>query len=128
MRKERSRPVSAALFLVTVGLGLASRLPRLGCLKDLGDVLYATMAFWLVGLLWPRGSTGAVAGAALAYCFAIEAAKLLEAPSVVAMRHHWLGHLILGTGFHASNLICYTVGALIGAGLEHFPLRRIAWT
>ena len=118
----RSRLAYAVLTLLTVMVGLASRhfsrlLPPL-LSKNTGDVLYATMAFWLAGGLFPRLPTGKAAAAALAFCIAIEFAKFLPAPWLVAARHRAWGHLIFGSGFHTSNLVCYALGVLLGIGIE----------
>ena len=118
----RRRPVYAVLLLLTIVLGLSSRhfstlLPRL-LAKNAGDVLYATMAFWLAGLLSPRLSTLKAAVAALAFCFLIEFTKFLPMPWLVALRHRAWGHLVLGTGFHPSNLVCYVIGVLLAVSVE----------
>ncbi len=123
----RPRAIYVALLLVTILLGLASRhfshrLPLL-LAKNAGDILYATMSFWLVGLLFPRLATAKVACAALAFCFAIEFAKFIQTPWAVAVRHRAWGHLIFGSGFHGSNLACYVTGVLLGVGIE-YGLRR----
>ena len=118
----RPRPLYAALLLLTILLGLASRhfsheLPPL-LAKNAGDILYATMAFWLAGLLFPRLAIAKVAAIALAFCFAIEYAKFIQTPWAVAVRHRTWGHLIFGSGFHISNLVCYALGVLLGVGVE----------
>ena len=76
------------------------------------------MMFWLAGLLFPRLPTGRASLAAFAFCVAIEFAKFIQTPWLVAVRHQAWGHLVLGSGFHVSNLLCYGIGVLIGAGVE----------
>ena len=125
----RRRTVYLALFLLTVCLGLASRhfspvLPTL-LSKNAGDVLYATMAFWLAGLLLPRLSTGEAALWAFAFCVSIEFAKFIQTPWLVSVRRQAWGHLVLGSGFHVSNLVCYGIGVLLGAGMEWSLRRRL---
>ena len=56
--------------------------------------------------------------AALAFSFAIEFSQLYQADWINALRRTTLGGLILGYGFLWSDLVCYTVGILIGAGIE----------
>lgn len=122
MNLPRRRASYAVLLLLTILLGLASRhfsylLP--GWLaKNAGDILYATMAFWLAELLCPRLSTRKAAGLALAFCFAIEFAKFIQTPWLVAARRETWGHLVLGSGFHVSNLACYVLGVLLGVCIE----------
>ena len=124
----RSRPIYVLLLLLTILLGLASRrfsnlLPPL-LSKNIGDVLYATMTFWLAVLLFPRLATSRAAAGALAFCVAIEFAKFIQVPWLVAVRHRTWGHLVFGSGFHASNLVCYVIGVLIAVGIKWGTRRR----
>lgn len=129
----RSRTAYAVLITLTILLGLASRkfsyhLP-LWLSKNAGDILYATMAFWLFGFFFPRLSTLRAAPAAALFCFGIEFLKFYEAPWMVALRESRAGALVLGHGFHASNLVCYGIGVLLAAGIEltipRFPRNRL---
>jgi len=112
-----SRLFYALLLVATIALGLLSRkfshsLPP-WMAKNAGDVLYATMAFWLVRLLFPRPSPLRAGGAAALFCFGIEFLKFVRAPWLVAARHSRAGALVFGIGFHASNLVCYVVGVAL---------------
>ena len=120
--QPRSRPVYAGLAALTIVLGLASRrfaayLPW-WLAKNAGDALYATMMFWGIGLLAPKLATRWAALAATAICFAIEASQLYQAAWIVAVRATSLGALVLGSGFHALDLLCYVIGAALAAGIE----------
>ncbi|MGI4788124.1 MAG: DUF2809 domain-containing protein [Janthinobacterium lividum] len=120
--KTRNRSFYFRLLCLTIFLGLASRrfsshLP-LWLAKNAGDVLYATMVFWLVGFLFPRLSTIRCAIVSGLFCFGIEFLKFCNFPWLVAARHSHLGALVFGVGFHVSNLACYGIGAALAAGLE----------
>lgn len=127
IRTPRSRPAYALLVALTIMLGLASRkfsaLLPWWLAKNAGDVLYAVMAFWLIGFLFPRLPTARAAPAALLFCFGIEALKFSRAPWLVAARHSRAGALVFGTGFNPSNLVCYAAGVALAAALE-WALRR----
>ena len=119
---ERSRAVYALLAVATVALGLASRryaflLPPL-LHKNLGDILYATMVFWIARWLLPAAARGRVCVGAFGVCGAIEFAKLIPWGWLAALRHTHAGALVLGTGFHGSNLTCYALGAGLGWAIE----------
>ncbi len=127
---RRSRFTYAFLISLTIPLGLASRnfsylLPP-WLAKNAGDVLYATMAFWLVGFLFPRLSTLRAALAATLFCFGIEALKFSQAPWLVAARQSRAGALVFGVGFHASNLVCYVIGVGLAVAIERTLRRRRA--
>ena len=119
---SRNRAVYAVLVAATIVVGLASRrfghaLPAFVA-DYLPDALYALMAFWLAGLLLPRTGTARVALAAVCFCYAIEMSQLYQAPWINAVRHTTLGGLVLGFGFLWSDIVCYSVGVLFGAGCE----------
>jgi hypothetical protein len=123
----RSRLLYAFLIFLTIPIGLASRkfsvlLPAL-LSKNTGDILYAAMAFWLVGFLFPRLSTLRTAAAAALFCLGIEFLKFYDAPWMVAVRQSKAGALVFGSGFHVSNLVCYLVGVGLAVGIE-VMLRR----
>lgn len=126
----RSRPANALLLALTIIIGLASRkfsylLPP-WMAKNAGDVLYATMAFWLVGLLFPRLSPRRAALAATLFCFGIEFLKFAQTPWLVAARHSRAGALVFGVGFHGSNLACYVFGVALALFIEMAIRRRRA--
>ena len=120
--RHRNRLLYAALVLAVIAAGLASRrypglLPAwLG--KYPGDALWALMVMLLYGLAWPRAAIVRIAVAALATSFAVEFSQLYQADWINAIRHTTLGHLVLGSGFHALDLLAYTVGVAAGAVAE----------
>lgn len=119
---QRSRPLWFATIILVTGLGLASRHFRASLPSFIaeysGDALWALMVFLIVGFLWAKGKTLQVAGAALAFAYAIEISQLYHAPWIDAIRHTTLGALVLGFGFLWSDLMCYTVGVGMGVLME----------
>ena len=121
------------VYFITTGLimtlGLATRryswmLPEF--LADYaGDTLWALMVFLGIGFLWPGLATRRAALAAAAFSYAIEVSQLYHAPWIDSLRFTRLGGLILGFAFLWSDVICYTVGILIGCALELLLLRSI---
>jgi hypothetical protein len=89
-----------------------------------GDVLYATMYYFAVRMLFPQRRRRFAAAAALAICYAIEALQLYHAPWIQAWRATRLGGLILGYGFLWSDLICYALGAGVGWAVDRFLFKR----
>ena len=118
---KRSRIIYFALIVITMVLGLASR--QFGdCLPVFlrnyaGDALWAMMVFWGIGFLFSKMAAAKVMLAALVFSFAIEFSQLYQADWINVLRHTTLGGLILGYGFLWSDLVCYTVGILIGVGI-----------
>lgn len=124
----RSRPLYVLLMLAVIAAGLASRkfpwlLPaQLG--KYPGDALWALMVLLLYGIARPGWPVGRVAAAALATSFAVEFSQLYQADWIHALRHTTPGHLVLGSTFHAPDLLAYAAGVALGAALEALLLRR----
>ncbi len=118
----RRRFQYALLAALTIALGLASRcfshfLPG-WMAKNAGDVLYAVMVYWLLGVFLPRLSPLRRALGTLLFCLGIELLKFVQAPWLVAARHSTAGRLVFGVGFHASNLVCYALGTAMAWGAE----------
>lgn len=119
---NRNRLLYGLLIVVVIGLGLASRsygnyLPA-WLASYAGDTLWALLVFLLVGFLLPSTSTATVAVFALGFAFFIELSQLYHAPWLDDIRHNRLATLVLGYGFLWSDLLCYSVGVLLGMMLE----------
>lgn len=115
--------------MVVIPLGLGSRkfgdhLPRF-LASYAGDTLWALMVFLGLGLLNPAWPLRNRIIGALTFSFAIELIQLYQAPWIEAWRNTTLGALVLGFDFLWSDLLCYTVGVLIGAAAEYWICRQI---
>ncbi|NVJ22643.1 MULTISPECIES: DUF2809 domain-containing protein [Myxococcus] len=124
----RTRLLSLGLAVLVIPLGLASRRKSLPWpaffATYAGDTLWALLVFLLLRFLAPRRSTLAVAAVALAFSFGIEFSQDLHAPWLDAARRTLPGRLVLGAGFLWSDLVCYSVGVLLGVGLDVALLTR----
>lgn len=121
-RRVRSRAVYSRVLLVTIALGLGSRrfgavLPTLVA-QYAGDVLWATMVFWLCAIAAPGAARRRLAAAALAIAWAVECSQLYRAPWLDALRATTLGALALGQGFLWSDLLCYTGGVVLAVAVD----------
>ena len=115
---------------VVVALGLSSRryaasLPEF-LARYAGDTLYATMIFIGFGFLFPRWRSLRVAVVSLIFCYAIEVSQLYHAPWIDTIRHTRVGGLVLGYGFLWSDLLCYTLGVILGFVLELAVRKTVA--
>lgn len=125
---HHNRSQYALLASYTIALSLASRhfshvLPS-WMAKNAGDVLYAVMVYWLLGLFLPRLSPRRRALGTLLFCLGIELLKFVQTPWLVAARHSTAGRLVFGVGFHGSNLVCYALGTALAWGAERALVRR----
>ncbi|MFY2556784.1 DUF2809 domain-containing protein [Corallococcus terminator] len=124
----RTRLLSLGLAALVIPLGLASRrrsLPWPSFFATYaGDTLWALLVFLLLRFLAPRRSALAVAAVALAFSFGIEFSQGYHAPWLDAARRTLPGRLVLGAGFLWSDLVCYSVGVLLGLGLDTALLTR----
>ena len=120
--RHRKRTWYLLAFGVTIALGLASRrfphlLPvALG--KYPGDVLWALMVFFGMGVIFIKVTSLQLGCRALAFSFGIEALKLCKVPWLVSLRHTTPGHLVFGHVFSWQNMAAYTLGVLLGLLVE----------
>jgi hypothetical protein len=119
---SRSRFVIAALLLLTIALGLASRryadaLPQFVAAYA-GDALWAAMVFWIAAFIRPRAKTRTLAAISLGLSFVVELSQLYHAPWIDAIRATRLGALALGHGFLWSDLLCYAAGVAAAALID----------
>ncbi|MBQ3357036.1 MAG: DUF2809 domain-containing protein [Oscillospiraceae bacterium] len=63
--------------------------------------------------------------ASLLISYAVEISQLFHPAFLEALRATRIGGLILGYGFLWSDLLCYTVGALLCYGVHSLLLRRV---
>ena len=114
---KRTRLLYLILTIIVMILGLLSRkisgLPKIIELYS-GDILWALMVFLLFAFLFNKKSTIFIISWAIICSYSIEISQLYHAPWIDAIRNTVLGGLILGFGFLWSDLVCYTIGIIIG--------------
>jgi len=126
VKPERRRLLQLAATVVVIALGLASRaFPQfvpdsLG--KYPGDAVWAMMIVFGLGIFATRMRTWQLALWALLVCFAVEFSQLYQAPWIVEIRSHTLGHLVLGSFFGWADLIAYTAGVAVAAIIDKVAL------
>ncbi len=118
----RRRLVFAAIALAVIPLGLATRrfpsaFPEF-IATYAGDVLWAVVAYLLMGVIAPSATVRRRGAIALAFAFIVEFSQLWHPEWLDAIRTTTLGHLLLGIGFEWSDLPCYTLGVLLAAAFE----------
>ena len=102
-------------------LGLLSRkindLPKIIELYS-GDILWALMVFLIIAFIFNKKSTIFIISWAIILSYSIEISQLYHAAWIDAIRNTTLGGLILGFGFLWSDLVCYTIGIIVGAIID----------
>ena len=83
-----------------------------------GDTLWAVMTYFLICFITPKTAGIPNLGLALVLSFSVESSQLYQAPWVLDIRATKLGGLLLGHGFKVSDLICYSIGNVIGFSLD----------
>ena len=118
---RRNRILYLILTIITIILGLLSRKVQ-GLAQIIssysGDALWALMVFFLFSFLFNKKSTIFILVISIIFSYGIEISQLDHAPWIDSIRATTLGGLILGFGFLWSDLICYTVGIVIGAIID----------
>lgn len=118
---RRNRLLYLILIIIVIILGLLSRkienLPEIISLYS-GDILWALMVFLIISFIFNKKSTIFTISWAIIFSYSIEISQLYHAPWIDAIRNTTLGSLILGFGFLWSDLVCYTIGILIGIVID----------
>jgi hypothetical protein len=126
VKPERRRLLQLAATVVVIALGLASRaFPQLlpdALGKYPGDALWAMMIVFGLGIFATRMRTWQLALWALLVCFAVEFSQLYQAPWIVELRSHTVGHLVFGSFFGWADLIAYTAGVAVAAIIDNVAL------
>ena len=114
---RRNRLLYLLLTIIVMILGLLSRkisgLPKIIELYS-GDILWALMIFLIIAFIFNRKSTIFIISWAIIFSYIIEISQLYHVPWIDSIRNTTLGGLILGFGFLWSDLVCYTIGVIIG--------------
>ena len=127
--KNRSlpRPVFALALALLCVAGVAVR-RRHGVSPDFFNTYFPDTAWTMAvycgfGLSLNKGVRVHLPLALLA-SYAVECSQLWHAPFLETLRGTTLGGLVLGYGFLWSDVVCYTVGALVCAAAEWLWRRR----
>ncbi|GAB4016510.1 ribosomal maturation YjgA family protein [Spirosoma koreense] len=118
---HRNRLLYGGLTLGVLLMGLASRrlFGEIDFVKAyVGDALWALMVFFGLAFTLNRLSTKTILLLTLLFSFSIELSQLYHVPWIDNLRATRLGALVLGFSFVWSDLICYTIGALVGLLIE----------
>ncbi|RZA03721.1 MAG: DUF2809 domain-containing protein [Sphingobacteriaceae bacterium] len=107
------------IICITIMLGLASRHFSIIPLF-VGDILWATMVCFIVRFLFINKPVSFIATISLLFSFAIEISQLYKAPWIDSIRPTLFGRLVLGATFNWGDMICYTVGVVIGVVINLF--------
>ncbi len=124
--RQRWHILPVWLLLPVLGLGSRSGwvpLPSF-VVAYAGDTLWTAMVYMSLILLWPRLPLRWALGLSLGFSFLIELSQLYRAPWIDAVRANRLAALVLGRGFLASDLACYSVGALAAAAVDRLLFGR----
>lgn len=120
--------VYSFLILLTIFLGLQTRnesieLPYI--IKEYGgDTLWTLMVYWGFRLISPKRKASFALISALIFSFLIELSQLYQADWANEFRKTRIAALVFGSGFLWSDLLCYTVGAFMGFGIDFFVLNK----
>ncbi len=88
-----------------------------------GDTLWALMVFFGFAFFIRRWKIQTVALATLLFSFGIEISQLYHAPWIDRLRATRLGGLVLGYSFVWTDLLCYSIGVLIGVLINQWLSR-----
>jgi len=112
------------LIGVIIVLGLLSRKFHFVPLW-VGDVLWATMVYFMVRFFYVRPSIIRIAIISIIISYAIEFSQLYKAEWIDSLRNTFLGQKILGDTFFWGDLLAYTAGILLGVIIDIVITKKI---
>ena len=118
----KKRIIYFTLIVFTIIIGLLSRHIS-GIPLFIGDVLWATMVYFMIRFLFINRTIKWVVITSLLFCYAIEFSQLYKAPWIDKLRHTVLGGLILGEVFLWGDMLSYTIGVGIGILVDRLLFR-----
>lgn len=115
--------ISLCLILLVTVIGGASRLSITEGFPSLyrdyaGDIFWALLVYLCLGTLFPKWSIVRIALLTLCFAYSIEILQLYQAPWIQHLRKTWFGMILLGSGFLWSDFVCYSLGCLLGIGID----------
>ena len=122
MHPSNRQPHTTRLTVACIALGLGSRIHR-GALPFViaeyaGDTLWATAVFFMLRLVRPAASSLALAAVTLAIAFLVEFSQLAHPAWLDTVRQQPGVALVLGYGFVATDLVCYTAGVVLAWAID----------
>ncbi len=126
---SRSKAVYLPLLFGVIVLGLGTRIdgaPIPEIVSEYGgDVLWAIMVYMGLCTVQPKGHWGILFGSTLGIAYSIEVTQLYHAPWIDMMRNTTLGGLILGFHFIWSDIVCYSIGGVLGLSIDYLVRRTL---
>ncbi len=92
----------------------------------LGDVLWATMIYFILRIFYPVSQFWNIAIASIGISFAIEFSQLYKAPWLDNIRHTFFGRMVLGETFLWGDLLSYTAGILLAILIDVLMKKGLA--
>jgi len=84
-----------------------------------GDIVYPMFWYFLLRLMWWNSSRSFCAFLIFGFCTLIEMSQLIDTPFLNHLRHHFLGAILLGSGFDWPDILYYALGLRLAVVLEH---------
>lgn len=123
----RNRYLYFALIVIVMIMGLMSRtvdsVPPF--LKTyLPDTLWGLMVFFMIAFIFNKSSPIKITIYSLIFSYCIEISQLYHGEFIDNIRRTTLGGLVLGFGFLWSDLVCYSIGILIGCLIDRYYIKK----
>jgi hypothetical protein len=124
----RRPPITLALLIITIPIGLAVRLLPLHLpwflYKYLGSTLWAIALYWFLATLLPKLRPRALATIALLVATLLELSRLIPIAPIDAFRETFAGKILLGRYFSLKNIAAYLLAIALAATFDHLFLPR----
>ncbi|PAB57880.1 ribosomal maturation YjgA family protein [Anaeromicrobium sediminis] len=120
--KDRFKYILLTIIIIILGL-LSRKYTNIFPLY-IGDILWATMVYFIFRALFINNTHKNIFLYTLVFSYTIELSQLYKSPWINNIRSIRLFGLILGYGFLWSDLVYYTIGAVIGFLIDYFIVKK----
>lgn len=118
--------LAAATIVIGIEVRFGATFMPMGIADVLGDALWAFMVASLVSAMVPHWPVLRRAAIALCFAYVVEFSQLLHTPWLDDLRATTPGHLVLGQGFDARDLLAYFLGVTAFALVAEQIVSRFA--
>lgn len=124
---NRNKIKYSILMFIVIIIGLGSRILRNdfpGIITEYaGDILWGMMVYLGFCILFTKKSIKIITINSICFAYLIEISQLYQAEWINLIRKNIIGGLILGYSFLWSDIICYSIGIVLGVLTDFYVLK-----
>ena len=114
----------ATVMLICIGSREYVHLVHIIWSNHLGYSIWAFSLYFLIRIIFARQKIVINMTATFTLSLLVEISQLIETPFLNKIRENYVGGLIIGFGWHATDLLAYLAGILLAASADYLIIRN----